>query len=81
MTSNASRVGSSQAVIGSTKVPVVNSQRRTAPTPRPSIVAPIGHAIPARNTHSSGSGSSGKAITVRHTVSIGASMSIDVHTA
>jgi len=56
-------------VIGSTKSPVEKRQRRIAPTPRPSIRAPIGYAMPARKLASRGAGSSGNEITWRQTTS------------
>src|SRR6266498_1400491 len=48
VTRKRSRRGSSQASIGSTNVPVENSQYRTAPGPEPSMSAHIGNATPAR---------------------------------
>src|SRR2546422_6402783 len=65
--SNASKRFSSHAVIGSTKLPVVKSQKRNAPTPLPRIRAASGAATPTRNTHSVAGGSAGNATTCRHT--------------
>src|SRR6266511_66938 len=78
--SNASKRFSSQAVIGSTKLPVVKSQYRVAPTPAPSMRAPTGDATPTRNNHSRAGGSGGNATTCRHTTAGGASISTGVTT-
>ena len=75
-TSKPSLCPGSHTVTGSTNAPVENSQCRTAPTPLPSILARIGNAMPVRKTHSAGAGSSLKPITLSHTLSGGASISM-----
>src|SRR5579884_454270 len=80
-TENASFRFGSQVVIGSTKSPVENSQYRTAPTPRPTILARTGYAMPTRKGNSVGGGRSGKWMMFRHTTFGGAATSIVVVTA
>src|SRR5450432_2942086 len=67
--------------MGSTKAPVVNSQRRTAPTPSPSIAADSGAAMPARKIASVGGASGGNAMTRFHTAAGGAWTTTSLSTA
>src|SRR5690606_4939334 len=77
-TSNFKSRGSSQTVIGSTKLPVVKLQCLTAPTPVPSIFASIGYAIPVLKINSVGSSSCGNSTTFFQTVCGSALISIAV---
>src|SRR4051812_40398232 len=79
-TSNFKSFGSSQTVIGSTKLPVVKLQCLTAPTPLPSIFAFTGYAIPVLKINSVGSASCGNSTTFFQTVCGSALISIDVTT-
>src|SRR5690554_1711367 len=79
-TSNDKSRGSSQTVIGSTKLPVVKLQCLTAPIPVPSISALIGYAIPVLKINSVGSSSSGNSTTFFQTVCGSALISIEVTT-
>ena len=79
-TEKLSRLASSQLSTASTNVPVENWQRRTAPTPRPFMVAKMGYATPKRNSHSSGFDIAGKAMRLFQTRSGGALISIPVRT-
>src|SRR3954447_15832600 len=79
-TENFNSLGSSHMVMGYTKLPVAKLQCLGAPTPRPSIVALIGYAIPVLKTNSVGSLSCGNAITFFQTCSGDALISIEVVT-